>query len=65
MHDHMKEAGAVALIGAAVGAGLAGGFGLRIVTVGAMIGLGAGVALGILLGARPKTLVIESLPPSY
>jgi len=54
MEDEMKAVGVVALAGAALGAGLAIGFGLRFMTVGAMIGLGAGVALGILAGTRPK-----------
>jgi hypothetical protein len=53
MEDEMKAVGVVALAGAALGAGLAIGFGLRVMTVGAMIGLGAGVALGILAGTRP------------
>jgi hypothetical protein len=64
MEDPMKKAGVVALIGAAVGAGLAVGFGLRLVTVGAMIGLGAGVALGLVAGTRPpKPLTIDTNPP--
>ena len=59
MEDEMKAVGVVALAGAALGAGLAIGFGLRVMTVGAMIGLGAGVALGILAGTRPKILGSE------
>jgi hypothetical protein len=62
MEDPMKKAGIVALVGAAVGAGLAVGFGLRVVTVGAMIGLGAGVALGLTAGRHPKSLTIQSPP---
>ena len=56
MEDEIKAVGAVALASAALGAGLAIGFGLRVVTVGAMIGLGAGVALGIIAGSRPRSL---------
>jgi hypothetical protein len=59
MEDEMKAVGIVALAGAALGAGFAIGFGLRVVTVGAMIGLGAGVALGILAGSRPKAIGVE------
>jgi hypothetical protein len=56
MEDEMKAVGIVALVGAALGAALAIGFGLRVMTVGAMIGLGAGVALGVVAGSRQKTL---------
>jgi len=62
MEDEMKAVGIVALVGAALGAGLAIGFGLRALTVGAMLGLGAGVALGVLAGSRPKALSADAVP---
>ena len=60
MQDEMKAAGIVGLVGAAAGAGLALGMGLRVFTAVAMIGLGTGVALGLLAGTRPKQ---SQLPP--
>ena len=62
MQDELKTAGLIGLVGAAVGGGVALGLGLRIFSGVAMVGLGAGVALGLLVGARPKTLTIQSSP---
>ena len=61
MQDELKTAGVVALVGGALGVGLALGLGLRFFTGVAMVGLGAGVALGVLAGTRPKSQ--EPLPP--
>jgi hypothetical protein len=63
MQDELKTAGVVALVGAAVGAGVALGLGIRFFSAVAMVGLGTGIALGVLAGAKPKTLSIESSPP--
>ena len=52
MQDEMKAVGVVAAIGAAAGAGLALGIGLRFFSVLAMVGLGTGVALGLVAGAK-------------
>jgi hypothetical protein len=56
MQDELKTAGVVALVGAAVGAGVAVGLGLRFFTAIAMVGLGTGIALGVVAGAKPKAL---------
>ena len=63
MHDQAKTLGTVALVGAAVGAGVALGFGLRLFSAVAMIGLGTGVALGVVAGTRPKLVASEAPPP--
>jgi hypothetical protein len=62
MQDELKTAGVIGLVGAAVGAGVALGLGLRLFSAVAMVGLGTGVALGLLAGTRPKTLTIQSGP---
>ena len=62
MQDELKTAGIVGLVGAAVGAGVALGMGLRFFSAVAMVGLGTGIALGIIAGTRPRTL--ELAPPS-
>ena len=62
MHHELKTAGVVGLVGAAIGAGVALGMGLRLFSGIAMIGLGTGVALGVTLGARRRTLVVEAPP---
>ena len=62
MQDELKTAGVIALVGAALGAGAALGLGLRFFSAVAMVGLGTGVALGLLAGTRPKALEIG--PPS-
>jgi hypothetical protein len=62
MQDELKTAGVIGLVGAAIGAGMALGMGLKLFSGVAMVGLGAGVALGLLAGARPKTLTIEPQP---
>ena len=62
MQDELKTAGVVGLVGAAVGAGVALGIGLRLFSAVAMVGLGAGVALGLLAGTRPKT-IDHATPP--
>jgi hypothetical protein len=64
-HDDMEKAkiaGVVALVGAAVGAGLALGVGLRLFSTLAMIGLGTGIALGVV--ASGKSGQGELPPPS-
>ncbi|HZZ70132.1 MAG TPA: hypothetical protein VFE18_18315 [Phenylobacterium sp.] len=60
MQDEIKTAGVVGLVGAAVGAGVALGLGLRLFSAVAMVGLGTGVALGLTLGAHKAA---EVLPP--
>ena len=62
MHDELKTAGVVGMIGAAIGAGVALGMGLRLFSGIAMIGLGTGVALGVTLGTRPKTITLQAPP---
>jgi hypothetical protein len=62
MQDELKAAGVVGLVGAAVGAGVALGMGLRLFSAVAMVGLGTGIALGLLAGTRPRTF--EIAPPS-
>ena len=61
MQDELKTAGVVALVGAALGAGVAIGLGLRFFTAVAMVGLGTGVALGVVAGTKPKSHA--ALPP--
>ena len=63
MQDEIKTAGVIGLVGAAVGAGIALGLGLRLFSGVAMVGLGTGVALGIIVGAKPRSLNMESSPP--
>jgi hypothetical protein len=62
MQDELKTAGVIGLVGAAVGAGVALGLGLRLFSAVAMVGLGTGVALGLVAGTRPRT--VEMPPPS-
>jgi hypothetical protein len=62
MQEELKAAGVVGLVGAAVGAGVALGMGLRLFTAVAMVGLGTGIALGLLAGTRPRQA--ELAPPS-
>jgi hypothetical protein len=65
MQDEMKAVGVVAAIGAAAGAGLALGVGLRFFSVLAMVGLGTGVALGLVAsGKRGLELSREPEAPS-
>ncbi len=54
MQDELKTAGIVALVGAALGGGLALGLGIRFFSAAAMVGLGAGVAIGVVAGSRPR-----------
>jgi len=61
MQDELKVAGVIALVGAAAGAGVALGLGLRLFSAIAMVGLGTGVALGVVAGGRPKSAA--QLPP--
>lgn len=61
MQDEMKAIGVVAAIGAAAGAGLALGIGLRFFSVLAMVGLGTGVAIGLVASGKPRALA-ESQP---
>ena len=58
MHDELKTAGVVGMIGAAIGAGVALGMGLKLFSGIAMVGLGAGVALGLATGARPRQVAV-------
>ncbi len=62
MQDELKTAGVVALVGAALGAGVALGLGLRFYSAIAMVGLGTGVAMGLVAGARPRTVTMTSSP---
>lgn len=62
MQDELKTAGVVGLVGAALGAGVALGLGLRLFSAVAMVGLGTGIALGLVSASRPKA--IEGPPPS-
>ena len=63
MQDELKTAGVVGLVGAALGAGVALGLGLRLFSAVAMVGLGTGIALGIVAGSRPRALGVEPSPP--
>jgi hypothetical protein len=63
MQDELKTAGVIGLVGAALGAGVALGLGLRLFSAVAMVGLGTGIALGILAGARPTVRSVDSGPP--
>ena len=65
MRDEVKTAGVLALVGAAAGVGIALGLGLRLFSAVAMVGLGTGVALGVVAGTRPRTLHIESSPALF
>jgi hypothetical protein len=62
MQDELKAAGVIGLVGAAIGGGLALGIGLRLFSAIAMVGLGTGVALGLLAGTRPKGVEHVSPP---
>jgi hypothetical protein len=63
MQDELKAAGVVGLVGAALGAGVALGLGLRLFSAVAMVGLGTGIALGIVAGGRSRALSAESNAP--
>ncbi|THD64083.1 hypothetical protein [Phenylobacterium sp.] len=63
MQDELKTAGVVALVGAAVGAGVALGLGLRVFSALAMVGLGTGIALGVIVGGK-RVAAVEGPPPS-
>ncbi len=59
MADELKTAGVIGLVGAAAGAGPALEVGLRLFSALAMVGLGTGVALGLVLDARPQNRELE------
>jgi hypothetical protein len=61
MQDELKTAGVIGLVGAALGAGVALGLGLRLFSAVAMVGLGTGIALGLVAGTRPQAA--RELPP--
>ncbi len=61
MQAELKTAGVIGLVGAALGAGVALGLGLRLFSGVAMVGLGTGIALGVLVGAKQQTA--PELPP--
>jgi hypothetical protein len=63
MQDELKTAGVIGLVGAALGAGVALGLGLRLFSAVAMVGLGTGIALGLVAGTRPQA-ALEPPPPS-
>ena len=60
MDDHLKQLGVAASLGAAVGVGLALGLGLRILATGALVGIGAGAAIGI---ASSRKSPARHVPP--
>ena len=62
MRDELKSVCLIGLVGAALGAGAALGMGLRLFSGIAMVGLGTGVALGIVAGSRPKALAQGAAP---
>jgi hypothetical protein len=62
MDDKLKTAGVVALLGGAVGGGLALGMGLRFFATVALIGLGTGLAVGVGSAVRSKTHRIPDAP---
>ena len=59
MGSELKTVGVVGLVGAAAGAGLALGIGLRLFSVLAMVGLGTGVALGLVASHKPTRALSE------
>jgi hypothetical protein len=63
MQDELKTAGVIGLVGAALGAGVALGLGLRFFSAAAMVGLGTGIALGVMVGTKPQAAA-ELPPPS-
>jgi len=65
MQDELKTAGVIGLVGAALGAGVALGLGLRFFSAVAMVGLGTGIALGLVAGTKPRDLIVESSPPPF
>lgn len=65
MQDEMKAVGVVAAIGAAAGAGLALGVGLRAFSALAMVGLGTGVALGLVASRPHKALEAPDAMPLF
>jgi len=62
MQDELKTAGVIGLVGAALGAGVALGLGLRFFSAVAMVGLGTGIALGVLVGTKPQPAAELPLP---
>ena len=62
MEDELKTAGVVGPVGAAVGAGVALGMGLRLFSGVAMVGLGTGVALGVAMKATAPQDAAASRP---
>jgi hypothetical protein len=62
MQDEIKTAGVIGLVGAALGAGVALGLGLRFFSAAAMVGLGTGIALGLVAGSRPRRVLVDASP---
>lgn len=66
MDQPLKTMGLWAAVGGALGVGVAIGFGLRVLAVGALAGLGAGAAMGVAAGLKsrapePKALEAPAL----
>jgi hypothetical protein len=62
MQDEIKTAGVIGLVGAALGAGVALGLGLRFFSAAAMVGLGTGIALGLVAGSKPRPVLVDASP---
>jgi hypothetical protein len=60
MREELKTTSAVALVGGAVGAGLAVGIGLRIFATVGLAGLVAGAAIGVASGLRARKQLARS-----
>ena len=65
MDERMKTLGLFALVGAALGAGVVIGAGLRVLTWGAAFGLGGGIAVGLAAGAAKHRLELGAPAPDF